>query len=40
MNTPNIRFKGFGGDWEQRKVGDMTVELSEYIFKKWVNVSK
>ncbi len=30
MNTPNIRFKGFSGDWEQRKVGDMTVELSEY----------
>ena len=24
MNTPNIRFKGFGGDWEQRKVGDIT----------------
>lgn len=23
MNTPNIRFKGFGGDWEQRKLGDM-----------------
>ena len=30
MNTPNIRFKGFSGDWKQRKVGDMTVELSEY----------
>ena len=23
MNTPNIRFKGFAGDWEQRKLGDV-----------------
>ena len=23
MNTPNIRFKGFSEDWEQRKLGDM-----------------
>ena len=23
MNTPNIRFKGFSGDWEQRKLGDV-----------------
>ena len=23
MNTPNIRFKGFAEDWEQRKLGDM-----------------
>ena len=22
-NTPNIRFKGFTGDWEQRKLGDI-----------------
>ena len=29
-NTPKIRFKGFTEDWEQRKCGDMTIELSEY----------
>ena len=23
MNTPNIRFKGFSEDWEQRKLGDI-----------------
>ena len=23
MNTPNIRFKGFTDDWEQRKLGDI-----------------
>jgi len=28
--VPEIRFAGFTGDWEQRKCGDMTVELSEY----------
>ena len=27
---PKFRFDGFSGDWEQRKCGDMTVELSEY----------
>lgn len=27
---PNIRFAGFEDDWEQRKVGDITKELSEY----------
>lgn len=27
---PEIRFKGFTDAWEQRKVGDITVELSEY----------
>ena len=25
MNTPNIRFKGFTGDWEQRKLSEETV---------------
>ena len=30
MGRPNIRFKGFDDDWEQRKVGDITRELSEY----------
>ena len=28
--VPEIRFKGFTDDWEQRKVGDITKELSEY----------
>ena len=28
--NPEIRFEGFTDDWEQRKCGDMTVELSEY----------
>ena len=26
-NTPNIRFKGFTDDWEQRKFGDVLVSL-------------
>lgn len=26
-NTPNIRFKGFTDDWEQRKLGDVLVSL-------------
>ena len=29
-NVPEIRFKGFTGAWEQRKVGDLTKELSDY----------
>ena len=28
--VPDIRFKGFTGDWEQRKVGELTVESKEY----------
>lgn len=28
--VPEIRFKGFSDDWEQRKLGDITVESSEY----------
>jgi type I restriction enzyme S subunit len=28
--NPEIRFDGFTNDWEQRKVGDITKELSEY----------
>ena len=28
--VPKWRFKGFNNDWEQRKLGDMTVELTEY----------
>ena len=30
MAKPKIRFKGYQDDWEQRKVGDITKELSEY----------
>lgn len=26
-NTPNIRFKGFTNDWEQRKLGDEAIEI-------------
>ena len=29
--APTIRFRGFTDDWEQRKVGVLTVELSEYL---------
>ena len=29
MGKPKIRFKGYADDWEQRKVGDITKELSE-----------
>ena len=29
-SVPKIRFKGFTDPWEQRKLGDITVELSEY----------
>lgn len=28
--TPAIRFKGYQNDWEQRKVGDITIESTEY----------
>lgn len=28
-NTPNIRFKGFTDDWEQRKVGDLLIERNQ-----------
>lgn len=28
--TPKLRFSGYTDDWEQRKVGDVTKELSEY----------
>ena len=28
--TPKLRFSGYTDDWEQRKVGDITKELSEY----------
>lgn len=30
MAKPIIRFKGYQDDWEQRKLGDLTEELSEY----------
>ena len=29
-SVPEIRFKGFTDPWEQRELGDITVELSEY----------
>jgi len=33
--TPNIRFKGFTDDWEQRKFGDIgTVAMCKRIFKE------
>ena len=28
--VPAIRFRGFEDDWEQRKVGDITIESTEY----------
>ena len=28
-NKPNIRFKGFTDDWEQRKLGDCIIEFNE-----------
>ena len=28
-NTPNIRFKGFTDDWEQRKLGEVFKERTE-----------
>ena len=30
MKKPKIRFKGFTETWEQRKLGDLTKELSDY----------
>ena len=30
MSKPKIRFKGFEDDWEQRKLGELTEELSDY----------
>ena len=27
MNTPKIRFKGFTDDWEQRKLGEIAIEI-------------
>ena len=32
-NTPNIRFKGFTDDWEQRKLGDV---VEDYVEKTTV----
>ncbi len=32
-NTPNIRFKGFADDWEQRKFGELYKISSGYAFK-------
>lgn len=29
MKSPKIRFKGFDGDWEQRKLGEVFQEYSE-----------
>ncbi len=28
-NTPNVRFKGFADDWEQRKLGNIIIDYSE-----------
>ena len=34
-NTPNIRFKGFTNDWEQRKFGDIgSIAMCKRIFKE------
>ncbi|MPM59670.1 hypothetical protein SDC9_106516 [bioreactor metagenome] len=30
-DVPEIRFEGFTGVWEQRKVGEVTAELTEYV---------
>ena len=30
-NTPNIRFKGFTDDWEQRKLSDLIIEYKETV---------
>ena len=30
-NTPNIRFKGFTDDWEQRKLGEIITEYKETV---------
>lgn len=30
MAVPKIRFPEFTDDWEQRKVGDITIESTEY----------
>ncbi len=27
QKVPEIRFEGFTGDWEQRKLGDLTVKI-------------
>ena len=31
QKVPEKRFPGFTGDWEQRKVGDITIESTEYL---------
>lgn len=34
QKTPNLRFKGFTDDWEQRKLGDLgSVVMNKRIFK-------
>ncbi len=39
-NTPNIRFKGFTDDWEQRKLGDVgSVSMCRRIFKEQTSES-
>lgn len=30
-NTPNIRFKGFTDDWEQRKLGDVFEQTANIV---------
>ena len=37
QNTPNIRFDGFTGDWEQRKLGDVIAELKSGLSRQLDN---
>ena len=30
-NTPKIRFDGFAGEWEQRKLGEISVEVKRKL---------
>lgn len=30
-NTPNIRFKGFTDDWEQRKLGELLEKYEDPV---------
>lgn len=37
-NTPNVRFKGFTEDWEQRKLGDVIIDLKSGLSRQLSNI--
>ena len=39
-NTPDIRFSGFGGDWDKKKLAELVQPVSSYPLSRGVEVNE